>query len=358
MQSRPNPILELRAAQAPPHAAAGYQIGGYFCARDRGARYLKGKNPSMEPKLQLDTYLPSTAILIPTARRPEKLKRCLEQLIPYVSEHPECMIVVSDDGDATQTLAALGPEFSSVRVVQGPRRGPASNRNCAAANSTGDLLIFLDDDCTPEPNLVAAYQRAALANPDAGVFEGRTTAVGQVTSFAESAPANETGGFLWSCNFAIRREIFVSVGGFDERFVFPAMEDVDMHFRVKARTRIQFVPNARVFHDVERRVGWKGQRHYALSLILHAHLRGLKETEKDPVHWAWGLAHLIANYSRRLLRREGSRDPLQAVMIVWSNSLIFFVTILWKFRAPMARFFFPPCCDGCKSIHATLNNIS
>jgi len=115
----------------------------------------------------------ATAIIIPTRNRHELLKRCLGRLIPYLRVHPECTIIVSDDGDALQTRKTLAERLCEVQVVQGPCRGPAANRNCGAAHAAAELLIFLDDDCIPDPDLIAVYQDAALSNPKVGVFERR-----------------------------------------------------------------------------------------------------------------------------------------------------------------------------------------
>lgn len=198
--------------------------------------------------------LPSVAIIIPTRGRTEPLKRCLRQILPHVSQYPECAIVVSDDGEASQTRAALETDFAAVKVLQGPRRGPAANRNCGAKHSSGDLLIFLDDDCIPDPNLIATYQDAALKSPEIGVFEGRITAEGEANGFGDSAPSNETGGYLWSCNFAIRRELFTSIGGFDERYPFPGMETSIFIFVLQANRRFDFIPRPESF--ILSREGW------------------------------------------------------------------------------------------------------
>src|ERR1035441_5516168 len=224
--------------------------------------------------------LPSVAIVIPTRNRAEMLKRCLSRLIPFAGAHPECSIVVSDDGDAVQTREALAGELAGVQVVQGPRRGPAANRNCGAAHRAADLLVFLDDDCIPDQNLIAVYQDAALKNPDIGVFEGRISAEGEASSFADSAPINETGGYLWSCNFAIRRELFLTIGGFDDRYPFAAMEDVDLHLRVKRHSRVLFLPDARVWHGFEQRLGWSVVKHHALSLLLYLHTHGDRKSTR------------------------------------------------------------------------------
>lgn len=296
---------------------------------------------------------PSVAIIIPTRGRQESLKVCLRQILPYVTQHSECMIVVTDDGDAHETRAALGDEFSRIQVIQGPRRGPAANRNCGAAHSQGDLLIFLDDDCRPQSDLVAEYQRAAGAEPECGVFEGRITAEGKGTGFGDTAPSNETGGYLWSCNFAMRRNLFTSIGGFDERYPFPAMEDVDLHFRVARKSQIRFLPTARVFHGIERRVGRKILRHYALSHLLYLHLHGLKATRHGPLFFIRVLVHEAIFGGRRYLRGQAAKDPHHLLLVIWTNTQLLLIALFWRFHPYLAKKFFPACCAGCRSIHAS-----
>jgi GT2 family glycosyltransferase len=299
--------------------------------------------------------LPSVAIVIPTRNRHELLKRCLSKLSSYAEDHPECTIIVSDDGDASQTREALAGELASVQVVQGPVRGPSANRNCGAAHATTELLIFLDDDCIPDQNLISVYQDAAIKNPDIDVFEGRISAVGQPSSFADVAPINETGGKLWSCNFAIRRELFVMIGGFDDRYPFPAMEDIDLYWRVKRHSEILFLRDARVWHGFEIRRGWKIVKHHALSLLLYLHLHGLKETERGPIFFLKSAARLLLHGGIRQLRGRAAKHPLQQVFMVYVNLQFAVITALWRFHAGLARLFFPSCCPSCRSIQSHLS---
>ncbi len=296
------------------------------------------------------------SIVIPTLNRPELLKRCLSHLIPYVSAHPECSIIVSDNGNASETREGLAEYLGVVRVVQGPRTSPAANRNCGAAHSIGDLLIFLDDDCIPDPNLIAAYQDAVLNNPEIGVFEGRITAEGTETGFADTAPSNERGGYLWSCNFGIRRELFINLGGFDERYPFPGMEDVDFHFRVASKSPIRFLPKARVFHAFERRVGWKGVKHHTLSLLLYMHLHGLKATQRGPRFFMRSAARLAISGGVRIFRRQAAKDPQHLLLSIWICVQLLLITLFWRFHPYLARKFFPACCAGCRLIHASFVN--
>lgn len=295
------------------------------------------------------------SIVIPTRNRIEALKRCLDPLIPYVSRHAECSITVSDDGDAEETRKALTGALSRVEVVQGPRRGPAANRNNGANRSTGDLIVFLDDDCIPEPDLIAQYQDAATNHPETAVFEGRISARGKARGFADGAPENETGGYLWSCNFGVRRELFESMGGFDERFPFAAVEDCDFRLRAKKRSTILFVQAARVWHPVEGRLGWRIVKHRALSDLLFLHLHGLEATQKRPSFYVRKAARGLVYTGTQRLAEGAIRHPEQLARYIRADLETAVILRFWKYRAFLARKLFPPCCAGCESIHAVLS---
>jgi GT2 family glycosyltransferase len=297
---------------------------------------------------------PTVAVIIPTRNRIDSLKRLLSQIIPYVSAHPECSVVVSDDGDASETRLALTEEFSQVQVVQGPHRGPAANRNCGAAHSKGELIVFLDDDCVPASNLISVYQDAAYANPEIAIFEGRITAEGTVSSCADSAPSNETGGYLWSCNFAVRRELFEAIGGFDSRFPFAAMEDNEFHFRAKQVSSIRFLPDARVWHGFERRLGWKPVQHHSLSVLLYLHMHGLKEAERNSLYFLRMSAQIVLLTIPAHIRAGSFKDPSFLVYRVAANLQLALIILFWRYRASLATRFFPPCCDGCRRILSIL----
>jgi GT2 family glycosyltransferase len=294
--------------------------------------------------------LASVAIVIPTRYRHELLKRCLSRLIPYVCSHSDCSIIVSDDGNASETRETLAEEAVGVQVVQGPRRGPAANRNCGAAYANAELLIFLDDDCIPDEDLIAAYRDAALNNSEIGVFEGRISANGKASSFADYVPANETGGYLWSCNFAIRRDLFVKINGFDDRFPFAAVEDVDLQLRVKRHTSVLFLPAARVWHEPERRPGWRVVQHHTLSVLLFLHTHGPKAVGKGSAFFFRMAARTLVFRGAQQIRAGMLKNPTHLVFQVWGNIQLAVIVFFWKYHAVLARKFYSPCCPGCESI--------
>lgn len=218
---------------------------------------------------------PRWSVIVPTRARPDLLARCLERLAPG-AQHlaaADYEVVVADDGDDDTTRALLTARFPFVVHVAGPRRGPAANRNAGARAARAEWLAFTDDDCLPDAGWLAAFD-AAREGHDA--LEGRTTCAAGLHSPRDVAPVNEQGGCWWSCNVAVRREPFLALGGFDERFPHPFFEDVDLDMRMQqARWRRRFVREAVVDHPPRRRAGGAatGRLHRSRVLLEVLHDR-------------------------------------------------------------------------------------
>ena len=224
--------------------------------------------------------LPRYTVIVPTRDRNDLLSLCLDRLAPSEQDlpAPQYDVVVTDDSATEAARALVVSRYPWVRWHGGPQRGPAANRNSAAALSTAEFLVFVDDDCLPERDLLTAYANSAHANVD--VYEGRITCNQGFSSPRQTAPLNLDGGALWSCNFAIRRNAFEAVHGFDERFPIAHMEDVDFRERLRAAGYVvHFVPAASVDHP-PRRLPWGAKLarlHQAgvLYMMLHPPVRTL-----------------------------------------------------------------------------------
>ncbi len=196
---------------------------------------------------------PVWSVVIPTRDRRQALAECLRRLAAGAQslDAVQYEVIVSDDGDFDATDAWLRAEAPWARHVRGSGRGPAANRNAGVRAARGTWIVFADDDVLPSAGWLAAY--AVAAATDAPVLEGRTTCVAGLRSPRDHAPENNAGGALWSCNFAIRRSVFEQVGGFDEGFVFPHMEDADLRERLRAAHQaIAWVSDAIVDHPPRR----------------------------------------------------------------------------------------------------------
>ena len=253
---------------------------------------------------------PCFSVIVPTRDRNDLLAQCLERLAPGAQRDAGASeVIVTDDGANEGARALLGARFPWARWSAGPRRGPAANRNAGAAGATGDLVVFIDDDCLPEPNLLAGY--AAALRDDVAAYEGRITCNDGLTSPRQTAPLNLDGGALWSCNFAMRRDAFAGIGGFDDRFPIAHMEDVDMRARILAAGhQIVFVAGASVDHPPRRLpFGLRLARmHQAgvLFMVLHPPVRSL----------AWFLQNQLRARVSRVIQLPLSTDSFSALASV------------------------------------------
>jgi len=192
-------------------------------------------------------------VVVPTCDRPATLRAVMDRLAPGAQslDASRYEVIVSDDGRREPAAQAVGASHPWARVVQGPRRGPAANRNAGVTAARGEWIAFTDDDTEPSAEWLAAFAKALAPGTD--VYEGRTTCEGGFGSPLYQAPVNETGGRLWSCNFLVSVAAFHAVGGFDEEFRYPNAEDQDLRERLLAAGyRMVFVRDAVVNHPPRR----------------------------------------------------------------------------------------------------------
>lgn len=205
--------------------------------------------------------LPRVTVIVPVKDRAEELRRCLESLrkVRYPADKLE--VVVADDGSRDHTAevaAALGAE-----VVRsgGEGLGPAAARNRGAAAARGEILAFLDSDCTASPGWLSELE-GHFADPEVvavgGGVDGLRSASALERYEAEmsslslgrrerSGRAGNDTFYLPSCNLLVRRAAFAEIRGFREDLHIG--EDVDLAWRLRDRGgRIVYTPAGRVRH--------------------------------------------------------------------------------------------------------------
>jgi GT2 family glycosyltransferase len=238
--------------------------------------------------------------------------RLVEKAVAQAGAAP-IEVIVTDDSQDARTREVVGSTYPWVRWVRGPRRGPAANRNAGVAAASGSWVIFTDDDCLPEPLWLREYLGAMRAHPSCNVFEGRTVADRERRRLDEESPTNMTGGYLWSCNMAIRRKLFDSMGGFCESFPHAAMEDVDLRLRLEAQHEaFPFVFGATVCHPLRSGKGVrftvKAGRSYLHLVARHPVLLG----RRPWLSFAFNCARRIRQLLREAAQCRG-RGLAQAI---------------------------------------------
>ncbi len=223
------------------------------------------------------------SVIVPTCNRPALLSRCLDSLRPEVQQVSpgDFELIVTDDSTDEATRTLIATEYPWVRWSKGPRKGPAANRNSGAREAKGSWLIFIDDDCEPDPGLLKNYRQFMEQNAHADVLEGMIYSDEHIPPFF-IAPLNLTGGFLWSCNFAIKRSVFDALAGFDENYPYPNLEDNDLNKRlIRGGYAIVFAQSAKVYHAPRPIASPKKNARYHESWLYYHAKFGEKKTILD-----------------------------------------------------------------------------
>lgn len=215
------------------------------------------------------------SVVVPTCHRNDLLAKCLDALAPGKQSlsYSEYEVIVTDDGSKSTAEQMVKEKYPWARWTQGPRKGPAANRNHGAAQAKGQWLAFTDDDCIPTPDWLASFHRKIQSGR---LFEGKTIARTGIPGPFWTSPENLEGGRLWSCNMLIKKNAFEDLGGFDEGFPGPHMEDVD--FRVRAERELGsavFVPDALVDHPARPIGSFQSQAKGHLSSVYYCRKHGV-----------------------------------------------------------------------------------
>lgn len=131
-------------------------------------------------------------------------------------------IIVVDDGSTDNTKDLMSQdEYENVVYVFQPNGGVCSARNHGAKLSKGDYLIFLDSDDYALQGWMTNFSKAiSVAGPDVVIGGTRILGKEEVISYS----------FL-PAGFTIRRELFLSVGGYDEILKFG--ENTELKWRLE-----------------------------------------------------------------------------------------------------------------------------
>ena len=180
------------------------------------------------------------SIIIPFHENVGQLSLCLGAARRSMEQ---AEILIAADGAFEDCRPLAGVHRAVVISVEGPS-GPATARNRAAAHAAGDVLVFLDADVVPAPDALPGMCRLLEEQPAlAGVFGAYDLEPAErnfMSQFKNLSHAciHEAGrgeaSTFWAGLGAIRATVFRRVGGFDERFRQPSVEDIDLGYRVAA----------------------------------------------------------------------------------------------------------------------------
>lgn len=195
------------------------------------------------------------SVILLTYRRPDELQEALEGLLRQ-QPLPDEIIVYDDDPDGSGRQAPAVRHPLVRYCCPGVNAGPAGARNRAAAEARGDILFFLDDDCRLESAGMAAVLRALFHEERVGcaACQIRNAFTGQIVpkefpgyDATRWQEAHRVTYFL-AGGFAIRRQAFLDLGGFDALF-YHGEEELELSLRLlRAGWDILYTPDILVHH--------------------------------------------------------------------------------------------------------------
>lgn len=211
------------------------------------------------------------SVVIPTKDRSDDLGRTLAALARQRAPEGGFEVVVADNGSGDDTQDVVrefqaGAEVS-VRLVTESRPGPAAARNRGVGAARGETVLFLGDDTEP----VGDDLLARHAELQRGAGDDRFGVLGAVvwSDRQEVTPLMEwleRAGYqfdygslsegpvlardaFWTAHVSISRSLFERAGGFDQRFPYAAVEDVELGSRFdRLGITLEYHPDLAVSH--------------------------------------------------------------------------------------------------------------
>jgi glycosyltransferase involved in cell wall biosynthesis len=225
------------------------------------------------------------SIIIPAKNEAEYLGQCLKSLseLNFPKEHYE--VIVADNGSDDDTVVIA--EAHCVKIVNLPeKRTISAVRNGGVAKSSGDILVFLDADCTVSVNWLLCAE-PYFEREDVSCF-GSSPIIPEKATWVEKTwflvRKSEQQVFerQWqeSTNMFIPKDVFEKVGGFNENLM--TCEDVDLSYRLLELGKI--ISDSRIvaihhrdpktMKDFFLKEKWRGKSNYS-GLFQH----GIKLSE-------------------------------------------------------------------------------
>ena len=181
------------------------------------------------------------SVIVPVYNGEDTLRVCLGS-IEKACPRPDQVIVV-DDG-STDRSAHIAQEMGFKVISTAGRTGASNARNLGARHAIGDVLLFVDADCSVKQDVIGRVRSLVENHTDTDAFVGSyddaPTAKNMLSQYKNllhhlthqmSAPEGHT---FWGACGVIRRAAFEQLGGFDRRYSKASIEDIELGYRLKA----------------------------------------------------------------------------------------------------------------------------
>jgi glycosyltransferase involved in cell wall biosynthesis len=273
---------------------------------------------------------PRASVVITTKNRREELKRALNSA---VRQSVGIEVLVVDDGSNDGTAEMVRKEFPNVALhARYESRGYIVRRNEAARLATGSIIVSIDDDAEFSTSFVVEQTLADFDHPRIGAVAMPFVEPLESKAVLQRAPDRSacfvTDSYIGTAH-AIRRDIFLGLGGYRELLVHQG-EERDYCLRMLASGYVVKLGSADPIHHFDsarrsfKRMDFYGRRNDILFAVhnvpmphLPIHLIG---TTLNGLSFALRCGrpadqlHGIGAGYLEGLRRWGERQPVSAVI--------------------------------------------
>ncbi|MFQ5864006.1 MAG: glycosyltransferase family 2 protein [bacterium] len=230
------------------------------------------------------------SVIIPTMEREEITLATLKSFENQTFINFE-LIVLDQTTPPSEQLSTFNSNVYYYRYHHIRQKSLPNARNVAAKIAQGAILIFVDDDVIPAPDLVSSYINEFETHDDSvwviggRVYEAHTKIMsersnisgGYITNYGKtlknfSAEDYSECDWVVGCNFAVRKRRYLEIGGFDTNYIGNAMlEDGDFCFCVRSNGgRVIFSPKPQLEH-LRAKSGGTRQLNMDLGMFYRSH---------------------------------------------------------------------------------------
>jgi glycosyltransferase involved in cell wall biosynthesis/GT2 family glycosyltransferase len=198
------------------------------------------------------------SVVVPTYRRTESLKSCLDAIASQETAPAEVIIVIREDDWASRNLVL--EHSAPTSCVEVNRAGVIAAMNAGVDASSGEVIALTDDDARPRPDWLTRLRNTYVADPGIAAVGGRDFVFHE--GVLEDGRALEVGIVDWLGRVAGNHHLGVG-----------SARDVDVLKGVNLSVRGQVLRELRFD---ERLIGVGTEHHWELALCLSLRRRGLR----------------------------------------------------------------------------------
>ena len=199
-----------------------------------------------EPLPVLDTQSKKVSIVIIAHNRIDMTKDCLTSIRAGTKNY-ELVFVDNGSTDGTPEWVALNfPEAKL--IVNQKNQGIPKARNQGIKESTGDLIVLMDNDCVVSLGWIDDLYKPIMNGASVSGIEAWLVGNNMMPTGRALSQTNEF-GYLGGACCMFRRQVFEEVGLLDEGYSPAYYEDVDWCVRAKKLAHVLIhVPTGKVKH--------------------------------------------------------------------------------------------------------------